>query len=62
MPILRIIAAILLPPLAAFLARGLGRDFWICVLLTLIAFVPGMLFALYLVLTDHKAGRTHITA
>lgn len=56
MPILRIIAALLLPPLGAFLARGLGRDFWICVVLTLIAFFPGMLFALYLVITDHKTG------
>lgn len=56
MPILRIIAALLLPPFAAFLTRGLGRDFWICLVLTLIAFFPGMLFALYLVITDHKAG------
>ncbi|WP_076072144.1 YqaE/Pmp3 family membrane protein [Sphingomonas montana] len=54
MALLHIVAAILLPPLGIFLARGLGRDFWIGVLLTLIAFVPGMLFALYVVISDHR--------
>lgn len=58
MPILRIIAALLLPPLGVFTARGLNRDFWISIVLTLIAFVPGMIFALYVLLTDHKIGRS----
>lgn len=56
MPILRILAAILLPPLGVFLTRGLHRDFWIAVVLTLIAFFPGMIFALYIVLKDRRAG------
>ena len=41
-----IIAAVLLPPLGVFLGRGLGRDFWITVVLTLIGWVPGVIFAL----------------
>ena len=36
MPVLQIIAAVLLPPLGVYLARGIGSDFWINVLLTLL--------------------------
>lgn len=59
MPILQIIAAILLPPLGVFLARGIGTAFWVNCLLTLLGFVPGTLHALWVVLTDH--GRTQTT-
>jgi len=43
-------AAILLPPLGVYLRRGLGRDFWIAAALTLVAFIPGVAFALWSVL------------
>ena len=46
----RIAAAALLPPLGAYLATGPGRDFVIACVLTMIAVVPGMIFALWLVL------------
>jgi uncharacterized membrane protein YqaE (UPF0057 family) len=55
MAALQIVAAILLPPLGIFLSRGLGRDFWIGIVLTLIAFLPGVVFALYVVLHDRRA-------
>lgn len=55
MPILRIVLAIFLPPLAVFLTRGLGRAFWISVLLTIIGFVPGAAYALFVVLSDRRA-------
>jgi uncharacterized membrane protein YqaE (UPF0057 family) len=45
-----IIAAILLPPLGIFLARGLGPEFWIGTLLTLLGWLPGVLFALVVIL------------
>ena len=45
-----VIAAILLPPLGIFLARGLGPEFWIGTLLTVLFWVPGILFALVMVL------------
>lgn len=48
-----VVGAILLPPLGIFLDRGIGRDFWIGVGLTCIAFVPGVIFALYTVLARH---------
>ncbi len=49
MDLLRIIAAIFLPPLAAFLTVGFGLHFWINILLTLLGFLPGMIHALWLV-------------
>ena len=55
MPVLQIIAAILLPPLGVFLARGIGTDFWINVVLTLILWLPGVLHALWVVINTSKA-------
>jgi len=45
-----VIAAILLPPLGIFLVRGLGPEFWIGTLLTILFWVPGIIFALVMVL------------
>ena len=45
-----IIAAILLPPLGVWLSEGLTTNFWAAAVLTLIAFVPGVIFALVVVL------------
>ena len=50
-----IIAALLLPPLAVFLEEGLSRNFWVDVMLTCLAFVPGILFALFVLGRDHRA-------
>jgi uncharacterized membrane protein YqaE (UPF0057 family) len=41
-----VIAALLLPPLGVYLARGLGPSFWISVLLTVFWWVPGVIYAL----------------
>ena len=48
--ILLVVAAVLLPPLAVFLVRGIGTDFWISIVLTILAFLPGVLHALWVVL------------
>ncbi len=52
MPIIRILAAIVVPPLGVFLARGITSAFWISCLLTLLGWVPGAVFALYVVVTS----------
>jgi len=44
-----LIAALLLPPLGAFLVKGKGRDFVIALVLTMLFFVPGMIFAIFIV-------------
>ncbi|WP_419814114.1 YqaE/Pmp3 family membrane protein [Glacieibacterium sp.] len=54
MPILLIIASILLPPLGVFLARGIGTDFWINVVLTLLGWLPGVIHALWVVLSKAR--------
>jgi uncharacterized membrane protein YqaE (UPF0057 family) len=48
---LKLVLAILLPPLAVYLHEGLGSRFWISILLTLLFWLPGVIFAL-LVVTD----------
>jgi uncharacterized membrane protein YqaE (UPF0057 family) len=52
-----VIAAILLPPLGIFLARGLGLEFWIGTLLTILFWVPGILFALAVILRPNLFAR-----
>ena len=40
-----IVAALLLPPLGVYLSEGVTRNFWIAGGLTLLAFLPGVIFA-----------------
>jgi uncharacterized membrane protein YqaE (UPF0057 family) len=46
---LRILCAILLPPLSVFLIVGLAWQFWLNVLLTLLGYVPGMVHAVWMI-------------
>lgn len=51
--VLEIIFAILLPPLGIYLHEGeINNRFWICLLLTLLFFIPGMVYALIIVLSE----------
>lgn len=50
MDILRILLAILLPPLGVFLQVGFGAQFWINILLTLLGYIPGIIHALYIII------------
>ncbi len=49
MDLLRIIIAILLPPLGVFLQVGIGKHFWINVILTILGFVPGIIHAVWVI-------------
>ncbi|KAL5834179.1 hypothetical protein ACOSQ4_013676 [Xanthoceras sorbifolium] len=42
-----IILAIILPPLGVFLRYGLEVEFWICLILTLLGYIPGIIYAIY---------------
>lgn len=46
-----IIAAIILPPLAVGLKRGIGLALVISIVLTLLFYIPGLIHALWVVLT-----------
>ena len=50
MDILRIVAAIILPPLGVFLQVGLSTQFWINLILTLLGYIPGIIHALYTII------------
>ncbi|BAF16420.1 low temperature-induced protein lt101.2 [Oryza sativa Japonica Group] len=44
---LEILLAILLPPLGVFLRYGIGMEFWIALLLTILGYLPGIIYAVY---------------
>lgn len=46
---LKIILAIIFPPLGVFMEVGLTGQFWLNVLLTLFGFIPGIIHALYVI-------------
>ena len=58
MKLLRILAAIVLPPLGVFLTLGLSPAFFINVGLTLLGYVPGIIHSLWVVLKayEHEAA------
>ncbi len=49
MDFIRIIFAIILPPLGTFLEVGLSRQFWLNILLTLLGYIPGIVHAVYII-------------
>ncbi|MCU0517846.1 MAG: YqaE/Pmp3 family membrane protein [Oscillatoria sp. Prado101] len=49
MDLVRIIVAIILPPLGVFLQVGLGKDFWINILLTFLGYIPGIVHAVWII-------------
>ncbi len=49
MDLVRIILAILLPPLGVFLQVGIGLQFWINILLTLFGYIPGIIHAIWII-------------
>jgi uncharacterized membrane protein YqaE (UPF0057 family) len=54
--LLKIVAAVLLPPLGVGLHRGLGTDFCINVLLTLLGYIPGIIHAVFVVVYMGEKG------
>jgi len=44
-----VIASVLIPPLGVFLQEGLGKQFWLNVLLTLLGYVPGLVHAIWII-------------
>ena len=49
MDIIRILLSIIIPPLGVFLQVGIGADFWINILLTLLGYFPGLIHAIYII-------------
>jgi uncharacterized membrane protein YqaE (UPF0057 family) len=49
MDLLRIVIAILLPPLGVFLQVGIGVQFWINIVLTILGYIPGIVHAIWVI-------------
>jgi len=49
MDLIRILLAILLPPLGVFLQVGIGKHFWINIVLTLLGYIPGIVHAVWVI-------------
>lgn len=49
--ILKILLAVILPPLGVFFEVGLTKHFWINIILTILGFVPGIVHAVYIIAT-----------
>lgn len=52
MSIVKILLAIFLPPVAAFLQVGLSLHFFLNIVLTLLGVLPGTVHALWLIVKD----------
>ncbi|MBB3974675.1 YqaE/Pmp3 family membrane protein [Hansschlegelia beijingensis] len=50
MDVVRILIAILVPPLGVFLQVGLGLQFWLNILLTILGYVPGIIHAIWVIM------------
>lgn len=49
MELVKIIISIILPPLGVFLQVGIGKHFWLNILLTLLGYIPGMVHAIWVI-------------
>ncbi|MDT0596609.1 YqaE/Pmp3 family membrane protein [Glaciecola petra] len=49
MDIVRLIIAIILPPLGVFLQVGIKGHFWLNILLTICGYLPGIIHAVWII-------------
>lgn len=49
MDLIRVIIAILLPPLGVFLQVGFSGHFWLNILLTILGYIPGIVHAVWVI-------------
>ena len=54
MNIIRVILAILLPPVGVLLTVGLGLHFWINILLTIFGYIPDIVHAIWIISSRAK--------
>lgn len=50
--LIRILLAIFLPPIAVLMTAGIGVQFFLNILLTVLGIIPGMIHALWIVMRD----------
>ncbi|MDP2358747.1 MAG: YqaE/Pmp3 family membrane protein [Beijerinckiaceae bacterium] len=60
MNVVRVILAILLPPLGVFLTIGVRLHFWLNILLTLLGYIPGIVHAVWIIASRSKEKELRI--
>lgn len=51
MDVIRTILSIILPPVGVFLQVGIGKHFWINIVLTILGYLPGIIHAIWVIWT-----------
>ena len=54
MELIKIIVVIILPPLGVFLQVGIGKHFWLNILLTLLGYIPGIVHGVWVIAKKNK--------
>lgn len=49
MELIKIILVVLLPPVGVFMQVGIGKHFWINIILTLLGYIPGIVHGVWVV-------------
>jgi len=49
MELIKIIVSIILPPLGVFMQVGIGKHFWLNILLTLLGYIPVFIHAIWVI-------------
>ncbi len=49
MNLLKLILSVLFPPLGVFMQVGIGLQFWVNILLTLLGYIPGIVHAVWII-------------
>ena len=49
--VIRILLSFFIPPLGVFLKIGVGGHFWLNILLTLLGYIPGLIHAIWVIVT-----------
>lgn len=55
MELAKIILSVLLPPLGVFIEVGIGKQFWINIVLTLLGYLPGVVHAVWVIAKSSSA-------
>ncbi|MBA3011893.1 MAG: YqaE/Pmp3 family membrane protein [Proteobacteria bacterium] len=49
MELIKILISIILPPMGVFMQVGIGKHFWLNILLTLLGYIPGIVHAIWVI-------------
>lgn len=60
MDIVRCCVAFVVPPFGLYMQEGLSRRFWIAALLTMLGFLPGMLYAVFTIFQHESQPRFRV--